>query len=52
MEVPGLEDVRGPLEEALLFPPARAGGRGAEDLDVIAGQSGAEAMADLPDDLS
>ena len=52
MGVPGLDltDVRGTLEEALVFPPARAAGRGgaAESLDVVPGQSGAEGLAELP----
>jgi hypothetical protein len=52
MGVPGLDltDVRGPLEEALVFPPVRAqaGRPGAEELGVVPGQSGAEALAELP----
>lgn len=50
MAVPGLADVRGTLEEALVFPPTA--GTTAGDLGLIPGQSGAEALADLPDDES
>lgn len=54
MDVPGLDDVRGTLEEALVLPPTEvanrtpAGGIAEDDLDVVPGQSGAEALADLP----
>lgn len=42
---PGLDDVRGTLEEALVVPPAP---RRDDDLKIVPGQSGAEALADLP----
>ncbi|HYG57370.1 MAG TPA: hypothetical protein VD902_04825 [Symbiobacteriaceae bacterium] len=50
MPVPGLADVRGTLEEALVFPPEGRGGapQSRAELDVIPGQSGAEGLADLP----
>lgn len=52
MCVPGIDltDVRGTLEEALVFPPVPAAGRGdaAESLEVVPGQSGAEGLAELP----
>lgn len=41
MDAPGLGEVRGTLEEALVVPPTA-------NLDVIPGQSGAEGLADLP----
>jgi hypothetical protein len=47
MDVPGLADVRGTLEEALVLPPT-SHGTGAEALDLIPGQSGAEGAAPLP----
>lgn len=60
MGAPGFE-VRGPLEEALMTAQAEADGSvdswgagrrpaatGAAGLDVVPGQSGAEALADLP----
>lgn len=52
MDVPGLADVRGPLEEALVFPPTQnpADPTQAQRLDVVPGQSGAEALAFLPPD--
>ncbi|HYF91964.1 MAG TPA: hypothetical protein VD969_06935 [Symbiobacteriaceae bacterium] len=51
MDVPGLlGDVRGTLEEALVVPPTA--GRSEADLDLVPGQSGAEALAALPDDQS
>lgn len=49
MDVPGMAaDVRGPLEEALVLPP-NSHGTGAEVLDLIPGQSGAEGAAELPE---
>ncbi|HLN61692.1 MAG TPA: hypothetical protein VK464_09085 [Symbiobacteriaceae bacterium] len=52
MGVPGIDltDVRGTLEEALVFPPTRATARAdaAESLEVVPGQSGAEGLAELP----
>ena len=61
MEDAGWANVRGTLEEALIFPPGRIGGEGRtgalhgtpnaaapDELDVIPGQSGAEGLADLP----
>ena len=47
MCVPGLEDVRGTLEEALVFPPTAS--RTDDDLDIVPGQSGAEALGALPE---
>jgi hypothetical protein len=47
MGVPGLEDVRGTLEEALVFPPTAS--RTDDDLDIVPGQSGAEALGALPE---
>ncbi|HWI66684.1 MAG TPA: hypothetical protein VNT75_33135 [Symbiobacteriaceae bacterium] len=47
MDVPGLEDVRGTLEEALVFPPTQSE-TNADELDVIPGQSGAEGLAHMP----
>lgn len=51
MQVPGLEDVRGTLEEALVLGPNATASTHtpADELDVIPGQSGAEGLAELPD---
>jgi hypothetical protein len=47
MAVPGLEDVRGTLEEALIFPPEDL--EGPDDaLDTVPGQSGTEGAGALP----
>jgi|GEM_PF-5192128 len=44
MDVPGLEDVRGPLEEGLMVPRVE----GIEGLDIVPGQSGSEGTAAVP----
>lgn len=51
MCVPGLDDVRGTLEEALVFPPTAtaAANPEADALDVVPGQSGAEGLGALPE---
>jgi hypothetical protein len=42
IDTPGLDQVRGTLEEALLVSPRQA------DLEIRPGQSGAEGLAALP----
>lgn len=41
MAAPGLDDVRGTLEEALVMPPGPL-------TETVPGQSGAEGLAELP----
>lgn len=49
MGVPGLDDVRGTLEEALVFPPTATASVQRDELDVVPGQSGAEGIGALPE---